>query len=232
MREKFAAALRGDLKYALDDTRTRICNMVLSPENDEGQVQAGKALSRREVMAALEEFDKVYNSTGGRQSILHNFFRAAMKEANFRGDLETFKRDYLKLDDHGLGADALDKFSSEVEDPTGKKSQRDRMVKNEMEFRTVIAQLEGLLKAAKMRVGVDNCLKDLARAALEKGDAFGLDLKSQGGGKLLSDMRACLTDLLALDGVRDAAKRFAEQNLGFDGIHSRQSKSDPTRRTP
>ena len=108
MREKFAAALRGDLKYALDDTRTRICNMVLSPENDEGKVQAGKALSRREVMAALEEFDKVYNSTGGRQSILRNFFKAAMKEANFRGDLETFKRDYLKLDDHGLGADALD----------------------------------------------------------------------------------------------------------------------------
>ena len=223
MREKFADALSGDLKYALEETRTRIRNMVLSPENDEGQVQAGKALSRREVMAALEEFDKVYNSTGGRQSILHNFFKAAMKEANFRGDLETFKRDYLKLDDHGLGADALEKFCSEVEDPTGKKSQRDRMVKNEMEFRTVIVQLEGLLKAAKMRVGVDNCLKDLAGAALEKGDAFGLDLKSQGGGKLLSDMRACLTNLLALDGVKDAAKVevFLEKVLPFyvsDGI--------------
>ena len=34
MREKFAAALSGDLKYALDDTRTRICNMVLSPEKE------------------------------------------------------------------------------------------------------------------------------------------------------------------------------------------------------
>ena len=203
MREKFAAALAGDLKYATDTTRGRIRDMVLSPVNGDDKVDVGKALSRRDVMAALDEFDKVFNSPNGRRSILRNFFKSAMDELGFRGDVETFKRDFMKLDKHGLDFDALEKFCEDVEDPAGKKSQRERMVKGEMEFRTVIAQLEGLLTAAKMRVGIDNCLRDLARAALKKGDAFGLDLRNQGGGKLLSDMRACLTNLMALDGVKD-----------------------------
>lgn len=232
MREKFAVALDGDLKYAALGTRTRISDMVLTPEDDEGRVQVGKALSRREVKKALEEFDKVYNSANGRRSILRNFFKAAMNEFGYRGDEETFKRDFMKLDKHGLDAEALEKFCCEVENPDAKKTQRERMVKSEMEFRIVITQLEGLLTAAKMRVGVDNSLKDLAREALKKGDAFGLDLKNQGGGKLISDMRACLTNLLTMNGVLDvdmavdsrlrkALDTFLEKVLPFyvqDGI--------------
>ena len=203
MREKFAAALAGDLKYASAGAAGRIRDMVLSPENGDGRVDVGKALSRRDVKAALEEFDKVFNSPGGRRSLLRNFFKAAMDEVGFKGDAEEFKRDFMKLEKHGFDFEALEKLCEEAEDPSGKKSQRERMVKGEMEFRTVIAQLEGLMDAAKMRVGIDNCLKDLARAALRKGDAFGLDLKNQGGGKLISDMRACLANLLALNGVKD-----------------------------
>ena len=204
MREKFAAALGGDLKYACVLTRDRIRDMVLTPSNGEGRIDLGKALSRREVKAALEEFDKVFNTPGGRRSIMNNFFKAAMQEFGFRGDVETFKRDFMKLEKHGLDAAALGKFCEEVENADGKKSLRERMVKSEVEFRTLIGQLEGLLNAAKMRVGVDNGLKDLARTVLEKGDAFGLDIMNQGGGKLVSDFRACLTGLLAMRGVNDA----------------------------
>ena len=223
MREKFAAALGGDLKYAGALARTRIRDMVLSPANDEGKIDLGKALSRRDIKAALEEFDKVFNTPGGRRSIMHNFFKAAMDEFGFRGDMETFKRDFMKLEKHGFDDAALNKFCEEVENADGKKSLRERMVKSEVEFRTVLTQLEGLLGAAKMRVGVDNSLKDLARTALEKGDAFGLDIKNQGGGKLISDMRACLTNLLEMRGANDAGKLevFLDKVLPFyvqDGV--------------
>ena len=223
MREKFAAALAGDLKYAGALTSGRIHDMVLAPSDDEGRIDLGKALSRREVKAVLEEFDKVFNTPGGRRSIMNNFFKTAMQEFGFRGDVETFKSDFMKLEKHGLDAAALGKFCEEVENADGKKSLRERMVKSEMEFRTVLAQLEGLLKDAKMRVGVDNGLKDLARTALEKGDAFGLDIKNQGGGKLISDIRACLTSLLTTRGANNAAmlELFLEKVLPFyvqDGV--------------
>ena len=223
MREKFAAALAGDLKYVGALTSGRIRDMVLAPSNGEGRIDLGKALSRREVKAVLEEFDKVFNTPGGRRSIMNNFFKAAMQEFGFRGDEETFKRDFMKLDKHGLDAAALWKFCEEAENADGKKSLRERMVKSEMEFRTVLTQLEGFLEDAKMRVGVDNGLKDLARMALEKGDAFGLDIKNQGGGKLVSGIRACLTGLLKTRGVNDAGllEVFLEKVLPFyvqDGV--------------
>lgn len=221
MREKFAAALANDLKYASVGTSIRIQNMVLAPSNSEGRIDLGKALSRREVMAALNEFDKVFNSPNGRRIMLNNFFKAAMAEFGFRGDLETFKRDFMKLEKHGLDNAALEKFCEDKESPD--KPQRERMVKSEMEFRAVLTQLEGLLEGAKTRVGIDNSLKDLARAALAKGDAFGLDIKNQEGGKLLSDMRSCLTKALEMRGIRDAAalEVFLDKVLQFyvqDGV--------------
>ena len=220
IREKFADALARDLKYA-GNTGLRIRSNILSPKDREGQIQEGKALSRRDIKAALEDFDKVFNTPGGRLNLLENFFKAAMKECNYEGDVEIFKRDWMKLDAKGFGAETLMGFCNSAE---GEGPQRERMVKSEMEFRTLIARLEGFLDEAKMRVGVDSGLKKLVQAALEKGDAFGLDVANQGGGKLLSDIRAGMTGLLGLKGVKNAdahLQTFLEKVLPFylqDGI--------------
>lgn len=221
VREKFADALERDLKYANENTRLRIVGKVLSPTDGANRIQTGKALSRRDIKAALEEYDKVFNTPGGRRNLLHNFFRAAMAECGFKGDLETFKRDFMKLDAYGLDFTVLDKYCADVE---GEGPERERMVKSEVEFRTLITHLEGLLDATKMRIGVDTNIKSLARAALEKGDAFGLDVANQNGGKLLSDIRASLTGLLALKGVKNVEahiETFLQKVLPFyiqDGI--------------
>ena len=200
VREKFLSAMKHDLMYMDEPGKKKIEDMIIRPlKPDASGINAGKALSRRDVKAVLDEFDKIFNTTRGRQRILDNFFNAAMKSCGFTGDLATFKRDFMKLDANGLDDVALDEYSRSVD---GKGSERDRMVKKEMEFRTVIGRLEGLLDAAMQRVKVDRSIKDLARAALNKGDAFGLDIANQGGGRLLSDIRASLTNLLKLRGVK------------------------------
>ena len=162
MREKFAAALAGDLKYAGALTSGRIHDMVLAPSDDEGRIDLGKALSRREVKAVLEEFDKVFNTPGGRRSIMNNFFKAAMQEFGFRGDVETFKSDFMKLEKHGLDAAALGKFCEEVENADGKKSLRERMVKSEMEFRTVLART---WRARRLKKAMHSAWTSRTRAA-------------------------------------------------------------------
>ena len=221
VRAKFADALERDLKYANENTRLRIVDKVLSPTDGANRIQTVKALSRRDIKAALDEYDKVFNTPGGRRNLLHNFFRAAMAECGFKGDLETFKRDFMKLDAYGLDFTVLDKYCADVE---GEGPARERMVKSEVEFRTLITHLDGLLDATKMRIGVDTNIKSLARAALEKGDAFGLDVANQNGGKLLSDIRASLTGLLALKGVKNVEahiETFLQKVLPFyiqDGI--------------
>lgn len=201
MREKFAEALGNDLKYASDATRLRIREKILSPKDSAGRVQEGKALSRRDIKAALEEFDKVFNTQSGRSTLLSNFFQVAMKECGFKGDVETFKRDYMKLDANNLGSEMLEKYCEET---GGEGPLPERMLKSEVDFRALLSRLDGLLDAAKQRVAIDTGLKGLVGAALETGDAFGLDIANQGGGKFLSDIRAGLTRMLALKGIQNA----------------------------
>lgn len=200
MRAKFAEALRHDLKYANDYTFNKIKDKILLPKDANDRLQEGKALSRRDIKAVFEDFDKAFNSPGGRRTILFNFFQKAMEQCGFKGDQETFKQDFLKLETHGLDYDALNEYCQDVE---GEGAQRDRMVKNEGQFRSLLVHLESLVDAAKMRVQIDASIKGLVSAALEKGDSFGLNIANQGGGKFVSDLRAGLIGLLNPKGVEN-----------------------------
>ena len=176
VREKFAQALESDMRFMSSEARDEINDMILRPKVENkaknGQaVDAGKALSRRDVKAVFDKFDKQFNTLLGRQSILSNFFAKALKgtryEKKFSGDFvfsDDFVQEYLAPIDRGIAAKL--KACLEVGDPeVPAKDPRKTMKMNESEFRKVLHQLGQVMDQFKIRQNVSDAVKEIAIAS-------------------------------------------------------------------
>ena len=101
IRTKFLQAMENDLKY-MGDAGTTIRNLIITPKKTDGTLDAGKALSRRDIKAVFEKFDAQFNNGVGRQVILNNFMKVAKAECGFSGTDDDFAQYYLRTDEHGI----------------------------------------------------------------------------------------------------------------------------------
>lgn len=210
IRAKFLAAMENDLKY-MGDTGNTIRNLILTPKKLDGTLEAGKALSRRDIKDVFERFDSMFNDGEGRNVILNNFMKAAMAECGFTGDQDEFARDYLRTGDVGIDPRFAEYITSKDGD-VANLPPSERMVKNEVAFRSLLHQLEDLVDAAKMRLKTENTLKSIATACAKKGGDFGVKISDDD----LGVVRSSLVKLLDKAGVQDVDLGFGSKNTGLE----------------
>ena len=112
VRTKFLAAIADDLKF-MGEVGREIENMILHPKNANGQVDDGKALSRRDLKAIFDKFDGRFNNGAGRMAMVHNFYENAMMRCGFAGTQEEFIQKYLNSFVHRKRTDAACRMSDQ-----------------------------------------------------------------------------------------------------------------------
>ena len=158
----------------------------------------------------FEKFDEQFNNGVGRQVILNNFMKAAKAECGFNGTNDDFAQYYLRTDEHGIDhrfADFIDSKENYANLPPS-----ERMVKSEIEFRSLLHQLENLVDDAKMRLQTENKLKSIATACAKNNGDFGMVISDQD----LSVVRSSLVKLLNKAGVEDVDLGFGHKNAGLE----------------
>ena len=209
IRTKFLNAMENDLKY-MGDVGNTIRNLIINPKKTDGTFDAGKALSRRDIKAVFEKFDSMFNNGTGRNAILKNFMTAAKAESGFSGTDDDFTQYYLRTDEHGIDhrfTDFIDSKENYANLPPS-----ERMVKSEIEFRSLLHQLENLMDDAKMRLQTENKLKSIATACAKKNGDFGMVISDDD----LSVVRSSLVKLLNKAGVEDVNLGFGHKNAGLE----------------
>ena len=209
IRTKFLQAMENDLKY-MGDAGTTIRNLIITPKKTDGTLDAGKALSRRDIKAVFEKFDAQFNNGVGRQVILNNFMKAAKAVCGFNGTNDDFAQYYLRTDDHGIDHRFTEFIDSKADYANLPPSER--MVKSEIEFRRLLHQLENLVDDAKMRLQTENKLKSIATACAKNNGDFGMVISDQD----LSVVRSSLVKLLNKAGVEDVDLGFGHKNAGLE----------------
>ena len=208
IRAKFLSAMENDLRY-MGDAGNTIRNLIINPKKTDGTLDVGKALSRRDIKDVFEKFDEQFNNGVGRQVILNNFMKAAKAECGFNGTNDDFAQYYLRTDEHGIGhrfTDFIDSKENYANLPPS-----ERMVKSEIEFRSLLHQLENLVDDAKMRLQTENKLKSIATACAKNNGDFGMVISDQD----LSVVRSSLVKLLNKAGVEDVRSLSYFLILGF-----------------
>ena len=209
IRTKFLQAMENDLKY-MGDAGTTIRNLIITPKKTDGTLDAGKALSRRDIKAVFEKFDAQFNNGVGRQVILNNFMKAAKAVCGFSGTDDDFAQYYLRTDEHGIDHRFTDYITSK--DDYANLPPSERMVKSEIEFRSLLHQLENLVDDAKMRLQTENKLKSIATACAKNNGDFGMVISDND----LSVVRSSLVKLLNKAGVEDVDLGFGHKNAGLE----------------
>ena len=202
VRQKFLSAIESDLRF-MGEAGEKIKDMILRPKNANGQIDTGKALSRRELKAIFEKFDSEFNNGFGRMKIVDGFFKDAMARCGFTGSKDEFVAKYLKPAMNGIDITKqiyfeTDEANAANPDPTK------RMKMGETEFRAYLVQLDNLVAAAKLRVDAEKACKDVARGIAANAANFGGEVPEAEVGKI----RAALKGILKAEGVEAA-------DLGF-----------------
>ena len=209
IRAKFLSAMENDLRY-MGDAGNTIRNLIINPKKTDGTLDVGKALSRRDIKDVFEKFDAQFNNGTGRNAILKNFMTAAKAVCGFNGTDDDFAKYYLRTDEHGIDhrfTDFIDSKENYANLPPS-----ERMVKSEVEFRSLLHQLENLVDDAKMRLQTENKLKSIATACAKNNGDFGMVISDQD----LSVVRSSLVKLLNKAGVQDVDLGFSNKNAGLE----------------
>ncbi|MBE6382625.1 MAG: hypothetical protein E7049_06400 [Lentisphaerae bacterium] len=202
VREKFLAAIEGDLKF-LGKTGDEIKDLILRPKDKNGNIDTGKALSRRDIKEIFKKFDAEFNNGTGRMRIVENFFASAMDRCGFTGSKDDFIDKYLKPLMYGIDPNKAlyfetDEANKNNPDPTK------RMKMSETKFRAYLIQLDNLVAAAKNRIDAENACKKVARAVAANPDNFGAGIPA----KDVAKIRDSLKFVLDKEGV-------VQKDLGF-----------------
>lgn len=212
VRAKFLNAIENDLKY-MGDSGNNIRKLVLAPKDPGKDVEdAGKALSRRELQKIFEKFDAQFNTGNGRICILSEFMKSAKLACGFKGDDDTFVRDYLKVKEAGISYPLEDYTAMKEGEGVEALPLHQRMVKDEDSFRQLLSRLESLVDDAKQRVNVETALKSAASALAKNGGEFGMALDPDTEGKV----RAALSKLLQCAKVEDVDLDFGSGNPALE----------------
>ncbi len=192
VRAKFLSAIESDLRF-MGEAGEKIKDMILRPKNANGQIEAGKALSRRELKAIFEKFDSEFNNGFGRMKIVENFFKDAMARCGFIGSKDDFIAKYLKPSMKGIDITKqlyfeTDEANAANPDPTK------RMKMGETEFRAYLVQLDNLVATAKLRVDAEKACKDVARGIAANAANFGGEVPEADVGKVRAALKGILKD--------------------------------------
>ena len=202
VREKFLAAIEGDLKF-LGKTGDDIKDLILRPKDKNGNIDTGKALSRREIKRIFERFDAEFNNGTGRISIVENFYKSAMERCGFNGSKDDFIAKYLKPLMYGIDPNnkiyfETDEANANNPDPTK------RMKMSETDFRAYITQLDNLVSAAMNRIDAEKACKDIARKVAANSDNFGAGIPAKDVEKIRASLKFVLDK-----------ERVVQKNLGL-----------------
>jgi hypothetical protein len=202
VREKFMAAIENDLRF-MGTSGDKIRDMILRPKGANGEIDGGKALSRRELKEIFKKFDAQFNTGAGRITIVENFYKDAMARCGFNGSKEDFISKYLKPSMHGIDPTKTiyfetDEANANSPDPTK------RMKMSETGFRAYLISLDNLVADAKNRIDAEKSFKDIARSVAKNPENFGAGIPAEDVAKI----RSALQNLLKRDGV-------AIKDLGF-----------------
>ena len=206
VREKFLAAIQDDLKF-MGEAGRKIRDMIISPKNENGQIDAGKAFGRRELKAIFEKFDAEFNNGAGRIMMVENFFKDAMARCGFTGTKAEFIDKYLKPAMHGVDVTKTIYFETDdanVNNPDPTK----RMKMGETEFRAYLVSLDNLVSEAKHRIDAENACKNVARAVIAKATGFGGEIPEDD----VAMIRATLSEVLKAENIE--AKQVAFGTAG------------------
>ena len=190
VREKFLAAIEGDLKF-LGKTGDDIKDLILRPKDKNGNIDTGKALSRREIKKIFERFDAEFNNGTGRIRIVENFYASAMDRCGFTGSKDDFIDKYLKPLMYGIDPNEkiyfkTDEANANNPDPTK------RMKMSETGFRAYITQLDNLVAAAMNRIDAEKACKDVARKVAANPDNFGAGIPAKDVEKIRASLKFVL----------------------------------------
>ena len=202
MREKLLASIEGDLKF-MGEVGSEIRNMILHPKKANGQVDDGKALSRRDLKTIFDKFDGRFNNGAGRMAMVNNFYENAMTRCGFVGTKEEFIEKYLKPAMHGI--DVTKQIYFETDDANAANPDPSKRMKmSETGFRAYLMQLDNLVAAAKARVDAEKSCKDVARSIAANAANFGGNVPEAD----VANVRAALKNILDAEGV-------VAKDLGF-----------------
>ncbi len=168
LRETFAKVLLQDMKYMSSTAASNILYKVIGKRADQDSMKnmsleeiSAERLSRKDVKAALAEFDENFNTSVGRSSILNHFLSSLRKELGLSHELVSDKalvRDYLRLDERELNLDDFTKVDADGQ-----------LLKSEGEFRKCLSKLESVRNSAVTMRKLEVLTEQKAMKCLEAG---------------------------------------------------------------
>ena len=207
MRQKFANAIKNDLKWANGADVQKIVDKILKVKD--GGVNRTDPLSRKEIEKIFGDYDRIMNSPLGRMKIVDSIISKAAENCGLGGGdeaVKAFKNKYLKLPE-GFG-DIYEMYETNENGAIGKPGY---MKMDEMQFKGKLRLLESACNEALMKARVDRTLRVKAEPLVGKdavGNDFGLHLTE----KDKADFRGALHHFLTQKGILEA------YDNGVDGI--------------
>ena len=207
MRQKFANAIKNDLRWADSADVQKIVDKILKVKD--GGANRTDPLSRKEIERVFGDYDKIMNSAQGRMKIVDSIISKAATECGLGGGeeaIKTFKNKYLKLPKEFGEFHEMYEIADNV--GIGKPG---HMKMGELQFKGKLRILETACNEALMKARVDRTLRVKAEPLLAKdgiGNDFGLHLTE----KDKSDFRAALHHFLTQKGILET------YDNGVDGI--------------
>ena len=178
IREKFADALTRDLKWADQSKVEKLAESVklATKGENKGQVRTD-ALARKEVKAAMLEYDKLVNTTGGRQDMINNLLKSTVERCGGIATPEAVQEMKNRL---FPTAEALQEYFSMMDcNADIDVGQPGHMKMDELTFKAKLHALEMKCEQEVRRAEVENLVRNRATmltAPGAVGNDFGLYL--------------------------------------------------------
>lgn len=191
IRDKFVDAISRDLKWADKSKVEKIATSIkaYTKGNDKGKVRTD-ALSRKELQAAFKEYDRLMNTTGGRQDMINRLLKDTAERCGLVATEDAVKELKSRFFPHGQDWNVL----IEMQDcnPDIAVGQPGHMKMDELTFKAKMHALELKCEDAVKRAKIENLVRTQADTFVGAGainNDFGLNLsiddKAQLRGALL-----------------------------------------------
>lgn len=188
IREKFADSLTRELKWADPAKVEKLAESVRLTKgtgNGGGKTERTDALARKEVKSAMLEYDKLVNTTGGRQDMINNLLKDTIERC---GGIATGEAVKEMKDRLFPTAEALKEYYEMVDcDSSIDIGQPGHMKMDEMTFKAKLHALEMKCEQEVKRADVESLVKNQAKLLVGAGDIgndFGLQLMEGDKAKL------------------------------------------------
>ncbi|MBO6167495.1 MAG: hypothetical protein J6P13_03995 [Kiritimatiellae bacterium] len=199
MREKFVDSLTRDLKWAdrtsVENIADKILRVKSGDKKGEGRTDA---LSRKELQSAFAEYDKLMNSTGGRQKMINNLLMKTAERCGLVANeqaVRELKHRFFPSNENWREYMSLQDCNPDI--PLGEPG---HMKVDEATFKAKLHALELKCEDAVKRASIENVIRAQAEGVLAPNavnNDFGLNLSIENKAQL----RGALLHFLAEKGL-------------------------------